>query len=108
MAEEFMEGISRRVCGRRRQSNLVSCDEEVGNVDMNSLAISCLQESLVSLRKLAPFTQIYPADLWHRVVIHNIPLWWEQNSVVTDKRIGRQLTGKFPFGHKYKLARKFQ
>ena len=58
--------------------------------------ISCLQDSLGFSEEVAQTTRIYPADPWHRVVIHNIPLrdvqegpkgsWWKQNSdsIVAD------------------------
>ena len=58
--------------------------------DWAAATISSLRDSLGFSEKVAQSAKIYPADPWHRVVIHNVPLrdvqkgpkgsWWEQNT----------------------------
>lgn len=57
--------------------------------DWAAATISQLRSTLGFSKEVANRTQIFPADPWHRVVVHNIPLrdvqegpkgsWFEQN-----------------------------
>lgn len=89
-----------RVAGARfsRKGNLVLSvtpaisAQHILTSDWAATTISCLRDSLGFSERVAQTTKIYPADPWHRAVIHNIPLrdvqqgpkgtgsWWEQNS----------------------------
>jgi hypothetical protein len=78
---DLFTSIELRVAGAQfsRKGNLVLTvtpaitAQRVLSPDWARAIISCLQENLGFSQKVAQFTQIYPADPWHRVVINNIP-----------------------------------
>ena len=88
-----------RVAGAQfsRNGNLVltttpaASTRQILTSDLTTATIACLREHLGISEEGSQRTRIYPADPWHRVVIHNIPLrdlqkipgphgsWWVQN-----------------------------
>ena len=93
-----------RVAGAQfsRMGNLVltitpaSSTKHILASDLTAAIISHLRGPLGLSEKAVKATRIYPADAWHRLVVHNIPLrdfqqgpewsWWDQNnkSIVSD------------------------